>query len=301
MDLQRIYIILHLINTAKEGFTLHLIEINHKLTDMKKRILLLSIFLVVLLMAAFAFKNEVVSTTEPQEIASAADLTSTEKSTEIATEKKDPVIQFDMGTRFQGIKKSDLDKATSFEDFIGIKHANRIISYKSLSVIELDDDKQTDRKITTNSGDLTEAQRNHLQAAGLSSNILIWAEYTEKWEDTGVVEESYWTPHLTVVPEKEATYNQGEKAFLTYLEENIPEFTDFVRREQLQPGRIYLTIGKEGTLTNVDLQASSGIPQMDEKLVKLIFEAPGKWTPAENADGEKVEQLLVVFFGTMGC
>lgn len=268
---------------------------------MKKRILLLSIFLVVLLVAAFAFNNTSVPTAESQELASAEDLTSTEKSIETAPEKEDPVIQFDMGTRFQGIKKSDLDKATSFEDFIGFRHANRILSYKSLSVIELDDDKQTDRKITTNSGELTEAQRNHLQAAGLSTNILIWAEYTEKWEDTGLVEESYWTPHLTVVPEKEATYNQGEKAFLAYLEENIPEFTDFVRREQLRPGRIYLTVGKEGTITNVDLQASSGIPQMDEKLVKLIFEAPGKWTPAENADGEKVEQLLVVFFGTMGC
>ncbi|MBT8236928.1 MAG: hypothetical protein KJO04_12090 [Bacteroidia bacterium] len=268
---------------------------------MKKRILLLSIFLVALLVAAFTYKNTSVPTTESQDIVSAEELASEEKSTEWVVEKKDPVIMFDMGPRFQGIKKSELVKATSFEDFIGKKHANRILSYKSLSVIELDDDKQTDRKITTNSGELTEAQRDHLQAAGLSTNILIWAEYTEKWEDTGLVEESYWTPHLTVVPEKQAAYLEGEAAFLAYLEENIPEFTNFVRREQLQPGRIYLTVGKAGTITHVDLQASSGIPQMDEKLVKLIYETPGKWTPAEDTNGEKVEQLLVVFFGTMGC
>ncbi len=264
---------------------------------MNKRILLLSVFLVLILMVAFAFNNTNEPKSDRYEIAS----TEVAVPAELVTGKKDPVIQFDLGSRFQGIKKSDLDKATSFEDFIGFRHANRILSYKSLSVIELDDDKQTDRKITTNSGELTKAQREYLQAAGLSTNILIWAEYTEKWKESGLVEDSYWTPHLTIVPEKQAAYIHGEKAFLAYLEENIPEFTNFVRKEQLQPGRIYLTVGKEGTITNVDLQASSGIPQMDEKLVELIYEAPGKWTPAENAEGEKVEQLLVVFFGTMGC
>ena len=268
---------------------------------MKKRTLLLSVFLVSLLVAAFAFKNANEPTPDSQELASVEESASEMKSTEIVPEKKDPVIQFDLGPRFKGIKKSDLNKATSFEDFIGKKHANRITKYKSLSVIDLDDDKQTDRKITTNSGQLTEEQQDRLQAAGLSTNILIWAEYTEKWEDTGVVEDSYWTPHLTVVPEKQAVYIHGEKAFLAYLEENIPEFTDYVRREQLQPGRIYFTVGPMGTITQVDLQASSGVPKMDEKLVKLIYQAPGKWTPAENADGEKVEQVLVVFFGTMGC
>ncbi|MDH3698803.1 MAG: hypothetical protein OEQ81_09070 [Flavobacteriaceae bacterium] len=268
---------------------------------MKKRILLFSIFLVIVLVAAFAFNDMTKPTADQQELASTEVSVSEAQPSEKVPEKKDPVIQFDLGPRFKGIKKSELNKATSFADFIGQKHANRIIKYKSLSVIELDDDKQTDRKITTNSGELTQAQREHLQAAGLSTNVLIWAEYTEKWEESGLVEDSYWTPHLTVVPEKQAVYVVGEKAFIDYLEENIPEFRNFLRKEQLQPGRIYFTVGKEGTITQVELQATSGIPEMDEKLVKLVHEAPGKWTPAENVKGEKVAQVLVVFFGSLGC
>jgi hypothetical protein len=268
---------------------------------MKKRIILLSAVLAIVLLAAFAFIGKTSPAAEDQELASIENNVPEAKENDMPAVKKDPVIMFDMGPRFNSIKKSELDKATSFADFIGQKHANRIIKYKSLSVIEMDDDKQTERKISTNSGEFTEAQREHLKATGLSTNVLIWAEYTEKWEESGLIEDSHWTPHLTVVPEKEATYMPGEKAFIAYLEENIPEFTNFLRKEQLKPGRIYFTVGTQGTITNAYLQATSGIPEMDEKLVKLIHEAPGKWTPAENLDGEKVEQQLVVFFGSLGC
>jgi hypothetical protein len=36
-------------------------------------------------------------------------------------------------------------------------------------------------------------------------------------------------------------------------------------------------------------------------MAELIANTSGEWIPAENAQGEKVEQELVLFFGSMGC
>ncbi len=50
------------------------------------------------------------------------------------------------------------------------------------------------------------AQVKLLQSASYSTNILIRAEYQEKNKETGELEDSYTTPHITIVPEKEVVY-----------------------------------------------------------------------------------------------
>ena len=42
-------------------------------------------------------------------------------------------------------------------------------------------------------------------------------------------------------------------------------------------------------------------PEIDEKMIELILNMSGEFFPAENAQGQKVEQELVVSFGLMGC
>ncbi|MEL7004496.1 MAG: hypothetical protein AAFN93_17445 [Bacteroidota bacterium] len=61
------------------------------------------------------------------------------------------------------------------------------------------------------------------------------------------------------------------------------------------------TVTKNGTLENVRLTATSGYPSVDELMVELIDSLPAKRNPAENSEGEKVDQELVFFFGLMGC
>jgi hypothetical protein len=40
---------------------------------------------------------------------------------------------------------------------------------------------------------------------------------------------------------------------------------------------------------------------LDKEVLELIVKMPGNWEPAENANGEKVEQELVFAFGIIGC
>ena len=267
---------------------------------MKKRIILSTLLLAAFALAIFAFSSNKMSSKKSVDLAS-SELSSSES---IASEEENgpelPEIMFDVGTRFNAIKKSKLQQATSFDDFIGKEHQDRIVTYKSLSVYELVDGIKTKWNLTSLSGDFTAAQLDYLQEREYNEDILIWATYSEKWPETGVVEDSYWTPHLTIVPEKQARYAPGKEALMKHLKVHSAELATELP-DRLQPGRVHFTIGIDGTIKQLEIKSSSGHSDLDNRMLHLISETPGKWVPAENQEGEKVEQELVLFFGSMGC
>mgnify|MGYP001954206055 CR=1 FL=1 len=46
---------------------------------------------------------------------------------------------------------------------------------------------------------------------------------------------------------------------------------------------------KHHELKQLNLDRSTGYPQLDFELIELIKNIPGQWEPAENANGEKVQ------------
>ncbi len=109
------------------------------------------------------------------------------------------------------------------------------------------------------------------------------------------------TPYLMIAPEKQAAYVNGMDALIDYLKESNKKNTVIVRRSELKPGKLYFTVNKEGTISNVELISTSGYPYIDKVLTELITNAPGEWEPAENSKGERVDQKLILFFGIVGC
>lgn len=208
---------------------------------------------------------------------------------------------FDLGTRFTGIKKEDLLSARSFADFIGDAHISRIMSYSSLSVTILEDGEPNDIKETGESGDFTPAQLKLLRTLDYSTNLMIRADYMEKRDETGLIEKDSWTPYLTVVPETQAAYSEGKEKLINYFIENSDVNSIEIVREKLKSARLYFTVTKNGTIENVNLSGTSGYPIIDDKMIELIGNAPGTWIPAQSFLGEKVDQELVISFGTMGC
>ncbi|PHS04082.1 MAG: hypothetical protein COA88_14525, partial [Kordia sp.] len=107
--------------------------------------------------------------------------------------------------------------------------------------------------------------------------------------------------HLTIIPEKQAVHIDGKNELKKFLKENSKKSRTNVVPEKLRPAKLYFTVTKNGSIKNVKLDRSSGYPLLDEKIIELINNTSGKWKPAENYKGEKIEQELVVSFGLMGC
>jgi len=268
---------------------------------MNKNIIIFCAIVSILSLAAFGFINWTDSVEDKVEISSSNIAVIDKQVVEAISGPNFPDFFYGIGTRFNAIKKEDLDKLKSFNDIIEAEHAQRIMWYNSVSIIILEDDKETDIIETGKSDIFTDPQIELLRSLDYSTSILIRADYTEKSLESGKLEDSYWTPHLTIVPEKQAEYLDGNDALIEYLRENSLEFTSMALKSKLQPAKLYFTITKEGTISKVKLERSSGYPTIDEKMIELISKVSGKWVPAENHKGEKVNQELVFSFGLMGC
>ncbi len=268
---------------------------------MKKNILLFCALLVVFSLVAYGFMDGNDSETDQVEIAVSDEVAINTPAPEKVKKKNFSDFIYDIAPRFNAIKKTDLDKVSAFNDLIGEEHTQRILSYSSLSVVILDGDKKTETKETGKSGILTPAQIELLRSVEYSTNLVIMAEYMEKWPKTGLIENSRWGPYLTVVPEKQATYSNGKEALMEYLRESSKESRFNVVPEKLQPAKLYFTVTKNGTIEKVYLDRTSNYPSVDKTMIELISKAPGEWEAAENSKGEKVDQVLVVSFGLMGC
>lgn len=117
------------------------------------------------------------------------------------------------------------------------------------------------------------------------------------------LEKRHYPPYLAAVPEKQAEYEGGREALTQYLKENSKEAEAraMVQMNELPPFKLLFTVTKKGFIENVKLDGTSGYLSIDNTMIELITKAPGKWEPAENSKGEKVDQDLVVAFGLTGC
>tara|TARA_R110000787_G_scaffold22308_3_gene64932 strand:- start:5328 stop:6137 length:810 start_codon:yes stop_codon:yes gene_type:complete len=269
---------------------------------MKKSILFFGAALIILGLSAYSFldwdkkETAVLETSVVNE-----DLASTKPAIE---KKKNEVFEdfiYDVGPRFGSIKKKIVQNARNIDAFYDEEQLQKIETLKSVEVILVINDKWTDIREIGYSNEFNDAQLALLQSSDYGTNFIVRADYLEKNNETGVLEETHSTPHLTIVPEKQATYFMGKETLKDYLREGSKESRVHVEPEKLQPAKVFFTVTKNGTIKNVYQDRLSGYPEVDKKMLELILNLPGTWEPAENTKGEKVDQELVVSFGLMGC
>jgi len=111
----------------------------------------------------------------------------------------------------------------------------------------------------------------------------------------------YTTPHITIVPDKQAEYVRGKDALLSYLKENSLDETTMAEEGKLKPGKIRFTVTRDGKIDDVELISTSGYPRIDKTMIELIINMPGKWHPAENVNGGNEAEKLIFSFGITGC
>jgi hypothetical protein len=138
-----------------------------------------------------------------------------------------------------------------------------------------------------------------LRGLGYADHLMIRIERPKSYN--GHVYNDFLTPHLSIVPEQQARYTEGDEALVAYLREASAELTAGLAESQLQSGKIEFTIDAEGRLTAPVLHYTSGYEHLDAHLLKVIAALPGTWQPARDAQGQPVAQTLVYSFGLVGC
>ena len=211
-----------------------------------------------------------------------------------------PDFIYNVDSRFIAtITKEDLYKASSIIDIVPEDANWSRYQFEAVRVTLMHDNEETSE--TGDNATLNNAQIELLRSTDHSDNFYITASRKGKYEATNYEDYYDLAYYLTVTPEKEALYINGHAALLEYLKENSKVETANVEKDKLKPGKLYFTVTKTGTISNVELDSTSGYPSIDETMIELITNMPGKWEPAENGNGEKVDQALVFSFGIMGC
>jgi len=207
---------------------------------------------------------------------------------------------YNVDSRFiNTVTRNQLISAKSIEDILPLRATEDVSSYKDVEVAILSG--KNESKVVGVDEKLTPDQLELLQSTDYSNDIYIYANYYLKQEANGVPIPRRLTYYITILPEKEAEFAKGNDAMITYLKENSKVETANIYKDKLKPGRIKFTVSKDGIISKTKLTSTSGYPTLDEKMEQLISTLPGKWNPATNSKGEKVDQALVFFFGMQGC
>lgn len=217
--------------------------------------------------------------------------------------KKTPDLYYGVDTRFAAVKKSDIHKATTIYAFLNEGEKQQIEKINSVKIVIIKDNRQSNIREYGDSDQLTEAQKKLIKSIDYFNHFTIRTEFKGINKETGQLEDRFFGPHITVVPDKQAVYNNGKDSLLNYLKDNSMESMNVIEGDDLGAIKISFIVTKEGTVSKVKHDAmTTGYSSIDEKLFELIKNIPGEWTPAENSKGEKMNYEFVFTFGPRnGC
>ena len=214
-----------------------------------------------------------------------------------------PDLYFSIDARFAAVNKTDVHNATTIYDFLNNAEKEQIAHINSVDVIMVKDNQLSQIRANGTTDQLTDEQKEILRSTDYFSHFTVKTEFKAKNKETGKLEERFFGPHITVVPEKQATYIDGKEALIDYLKINSKESMSVIKGDKLGAIKLSFIVTKNGTVKEIKHDAmTTGYPSIDERLITLIQNIPGKWTPAENSKGEKMDQELVFTFGPAnGC
>lgn len=211
------------------------------------------------------------------------------------------VLYYEFGPRFTTIQKEEVHNATILFDFLTNKEMESIESITSISIIVIENESQSVKRAIGTSARLRAEQIKLLRSFDYFTNFTIQAKIAKTNKETGEIEASKYGLHLTVVPEKQPIYELGKEKLGQFMQENIEKNLPKFDTKKLRPSKLHFTISTEGEITNIRHDNSSGYVSIDKRMIKYLKKIPGKWQPAENARGEKVEQDLVFTYAIPGC
>ena len=268
---------------------------------MNKRILFFSAVLLSISLSAFSYINWKVNSLGEAQVS--CNESYTDNSNMVYTVDPEPELIYKVGNRFIHIvTKETIDQAKSIfqilPEYAREKTRQRIASYKSVRVGV---DYFNDIFETGKNEHLTKAQRQLIHSVDYTGHVIVQIKSLRENPICGNNKDDEIQYFMSVVPENQAKYLDGDEALISYLKENSKAIVSDIERDKVQPGKFDFIVTKEGKIDAVKLNYTSGYSSVDKVLIDLVKNIPGNWEPATNAKGEKVDQGLVFFFGDIGC
>ncbi len=197
------------------------------------------------------------------------------------------------------ISKEKLNQALTIKDLVPEKATKDMCAFNDVHIFF---ENGSEKKIEIGNNErLNDKQRELLASLDYSNDFHIEATCSYQNPETGKMEPYDFVYYISVVPEKQAEYSLGSDALLQYLRDNSQKEIDRMSGDRLQPGRIQFTVTSSGEVKNVSLNSTSGFMHLDVAYLDLIPKTTGKWEPALNAKGEKINQQFIFFYGIEGC
>ncbi|WP_421754241.1 hypothetical protein [Croceimicrobium sp.] len=254
-------------------------------------------------LAGYAYLSSHHSDTEPKIIAK--NQANTNANSHVQADlffQKNEGFFFDLDTRFRPIKRSELLKAKQFSDFADAEDIRKVHHYQSLELAAVISEQLAEDRLIAKGPELSAEQLAWLENAPYSTNFRLRADFLEALTvDTNNLSYNYSTPHLTLVPESQAYYKDGKRAFIQYIREGALPITSTLNEEDLFAAKIYFTIGVDGVITKAKVGTSCKSAELDAKMLDLLANLPGEWEVARDINGQAVEQELVLSYALPGC
>lgn len=267
---------------------------------MKKNIFIICIALTIFSLTAYSYTIwGKMGTNKKEKPCGKLDL-SKHETTKLYEKKDTPDFIYEVSSRFVArVTKEQLHQAKSIIDLVPMNSIHGIESFENVKIAVVSDGE--DKFEMGESEVINSKQLSLLLSTDYSCDFYVEALCMRKNSVTGEIKKESFVYYITVVPEKEAEFIDGQMILLDYLKMNSKKEVEKVNMDQIKPGKAYFTVMQNGEIANVILGESSGYSSLDKKMIELISNMPGKWIPATNSKGIKVDQKLVFFFGYMGC
>jgi len=268
---------------------------------MKKSILIIGAVLTTLSLTAYTYIAWESSSPET-EIACSTPHPTVEELPEVACRPTEvhPDFQYKVSNEFNTtITLEDLQKANSVVDLLPAEATENLSSYRDVKMDVVPNDNTT--AIEGVDENLNDDQLELLKSMNYSSNFYLEARCKNINTRYGPMDNYHLVYYLTVVPEVLAQYNKGQDALLKYLKKGSENKVAAANWSDITPGRLHFTITKDGSIKNIFNSSSCGSTSIDEQMLELIRDMPGKWQPAKDANGNTVAQEFVFFYGKQGC
>lgn len=267
-----------------------------------KRQVIISAISILSLVAISMFKPETKSETEPLKTKSTESTSPKTSEETLLGPEIDDGFYYEIGSRFLGIRKSDIKDALSIQDFLDPDMFHKVHSYNSIELYRVNDEgRYVGLPLDSQNDTLSLAQLDMLNNADYGTNVTFRIDLMENIYAHGPAIQNLFTPYHTLVPHQEAEYIHGNDVLVRSIRMANYENTKGLRPDDLRPAKMYFTISKEGSIENIQLDKGTGYPRIDLELSNQLKATGSDWKPARDENGKPVAQRLVFFFGLPGC